>query len=274
MKHYRPHILVIIALTVVLMSGWHDAFRNALADFRFRWLQREAGGDIVVVAIDPSSIEKIGVWPWPRRLHAELLHQLENAGVRDIAFDVDFSSPSDPASDRDFVLALQGAAGSTILPTFQQPDADPANPSALHINRPLKSFADQSWAALVNIAIDPDGRARRYSFGDRIGNEYLPSMGAMLAGKYTDKSAPFLIDFGIRGDSVPSVSFIDVLRGDAAALAKLKNRKIIVGGTALELVIASAFPTVTFCRVQSFSRSPPSLSCKIEPCIGHPIWSR
>ena len=34
-KHYRPHILVVIALAVVLMSGWHDAFRNALADLRF-----------------------------------------------------------------------------------------------------------------------------------------------------------------------------------------------------------------------------------------------
>ncbi len=36
MKHYRPHILVAIALVVVLMSGWHDAFRNALADLRFQ----------------------------------------------------------------------------------------------------------------------------------------------------------------------------------------------------------------------------------------------
>jgi diguanylate cyclase (GGDEF)-like protein/PAS domain S-box-containing protein len=234
-KHFRPHILVVIALAVVLMSGWHDAFRNALADFRFNWLQRDVGGDIAVVAIDAPSIEKIGVWPWPRRLHADLLRQLQKAGVRDIAFDVDFSSPSDPASDRDFVEALKGAAGSVILPSFQQPGADPAHPAALHINRPLKAFADQSWAALVNIPIGADGRVHSYPFGDRLGEEYLPSMGAMLAGQYASKSAPFLIDFGIRASSVPSVSFVDVLRGDEAALAKLRNRKVIVGGTALEL---------------------------------------
>jgi diguanylate cyclase (GGDEF)-like protein/PAS domain S-box-containing protein len=234
-KHYRPHILVVIALALVLMSGWHDTFRNGLADLRFNWLQRDASGGIVVVAIDTPSIEKIGVWPWPRRLHAELLRQLQKAGVRDIAFDVDFSSPSDPASDRDFGAALKGAAGSVILPSFQQPGADPANPAALHINRPLKPFADQSWAALANIAIAPDGRVRSYPFGDKLGDEYLPSMGAMLAGQYASKSAPFLIDFGIRADTVSSVSFIDVLRGDDAALAKLKNRKVIVGGTALEL---------------------------------------
>jgi diguanylate cyclase (GGDEF)-like protein/PAS domain S-box-containing protein len=235
MKHYRPHVLVAIALVVVLMSGWHDAFRNALADLRFRLLQRDAGGDVVVVAIDTPSIETIGVWPWPRRLHADMLRQLEKAGVSDTAFDVDFSAPSDPASDRDFVEALRGASGSVILPSFQQPGADPANPAALHINRPLKPFADQSWAALVNIAIEPDGRVRRYPFGDKLGGAYLPSMAAMLAGQFTNKAAPFLVDYGIRAGSVPSVSFVDVLRGDAATLAKLRDKKVIVGGTALEL---------------------------------------
>jgi CHASE2 domain-containing sensor protein len=235
MKHYRPHILVVTALAVVLMSGWHDAFRNALADLRFEALQREAGGDVVVVAIDTPSIEKIGVWPWPRRLHAEVLRQMEKAGVRDIAFDVDFSAPSDPASDRDFVEALRGAAGSVVLPSFKQSAADPANPGALHINRPLKPFADQSWAALVNIAIEPDGRVRRYPFGDKLGDAYLPSMAAIVAGHYSDKSAPFLIDYGIRAGSVPSVAFVDVLRGDVATLARLRDKRVIVGGTALEL---------------------------------------
>jgi diguanylate cyclase (GGDEF)-like protein/PAS domain S-box-containing protein len=234
-KHYRPHILVAIALVVVLMSGWHHAFRNALVDLRFEALQREAGGDVVVVAIDTPSIEKIGVWPWPRLLHAEVLRQMEKAGVRDVAFDVDFSAPSDPASDREFVEALRSAAGSVILPSFQQPAADPGNPDALHINRPLKPFADQSWAALVNIAIEPDGRVRRYPFGAKLGGAYLPSMAAMLAGHYSDKSAPFLIDYGIRAGSVPSVSFVDVLRGDPATLARLRDQKVIVGGTALEL---------------------------------------
>ena len=100
MKHYRPHVLVVIALGIVLCSGWHNAFRNALTDLRFAREQRQATGHIVVVAIDAPSIEEIGVWPWPRRLHAHLLQQLASAGVSNIAFDVDFSSPSDPAADR------------------------------------------------------------------------------------------------------------------------------------------------------------------------------
>jgi diguanylate cyclase (GGDEF)-like protein/PAS domain S-box-containing protein len=234
-KHYRSHFLVVVALAIVLASGWHDAFRNALADLRFAWLKRQAGGDIVVVAIDAPSIEKVGVWPWPRRLHAELVRQLEQAGVRDIAFDVDFSASSDPASDRQFAEALKAAAGSVVLPSFKQPGADANNPAEVHINRPLKPFAAQSWTAIVNVAVEPDGRVRKYPFGEKLGGEFLPSMAAVLSGQYNSKDAPFLIDFGIAAASVPRVSYIDVLQGDAATFEKLRDKKVIIGGTAFEL---------------------------------------
>ena len=61
MKHHRPHIFVVVALAIVLSSGWHGALRNALTDLRFAWEQRQASGEIVVVAIDAISIEKIGI---------------------------------------------------------------------------------------------------------------------------------------------------------------------------------------------------------------------
>jgi diguanylate cyclase (GGDEF)-like protein/PAS domain S-box-containing protein len=225
---------VVVALAVVLSSGWHG-FRNALTDLRFAWLQRQASGDIVVVAIDAPSLEKTGVWPWPRRHHADLLRQLEKAGVRDIVFDIDFSAPSDAASDQEFAEALQRAGGSVVLPWFKQPGADAANPAVIHINRPLKRFADQSWAAVVNVTVEADGRVRRYPFGEKLGSEYLPSMAAVLAGQYSSKDAPFLIDFGIRAASIPQVSYADVLLGNPATLARLKDKKVVVGGTALEL---------------------------------------
>ena len=60
-------------------------------------------------------------------------------------------------------------------------------------------------------------------------------MGAVLAGQYSPKSAPFLIDFSIRSASIPRVSYVDVLRGDEAVLNRLRGKKVIVGGTALEL---------------------------------------
>ena len=222
-------------LTIALASGWHGALRNALADLRFGWESRQASGDIVVVAIDAKSIESIGVWPWPRHLHADLLRLLEAAGARDIVFDVDFSSPSDPVSDRDFVNALESAGGSVVLPWFKQPGPDAGNAASVHINRPLKEFADKAWTATVNVVVEPDGLVRRYPFGAKLGEEFLPSMGAVLAGHYEQGDAAFLIDFGIRPASIPEVSYVDVLRGDPTTLGRLRDKKIVVGGTAFEL---------------------------------------
>ena len=232
MKQYRPHFFAVIALAIVLSCGWHGALRHALADLRFAWQTRQATGDIVVVAIDAPSIGKIGVWPWPRQLYAELLRQLQNADVQDIALDVDFSTPSDTASDRLFAEALQSAGGSVVLPSFQQPGTDR---TTLHINRPLQQFTDHSWPALVNVEVGSDGLVRRYPFGERLDGKFVPSMAAVLAGQYADNRAPFLIDFSIRTAGIPKVSFVDVLQGDKATLQRLKGKRAIIGGTALEL---------------------------------------
>ena len=221
-----------IALAIVLAGGWHNSLRHALADLRFAWQSRQVSGDIVVIAIDASSIDRIGVWPWPRLLHAELIRQLQKADVQDIALDVDFSTPSDASSDRNFAEALQGAGGSVVLPSFQQPRTDRMT---LHVNRPLQQFAEHSWPALVNVEVGPDGLVRRYPFGEKLDGKFVPSMAAVLAGQYDEKRTPFLIDFSIRTAGIPKVSFADVLRGDPATLQKLQGKKVVIGGTALEL---------------------------------------
>jgi diguanylate cyclase (GGDEF)-like protein/PAS domain S-box-containing protein len=222
----------VIALAVILSGGWHGWLRQDLSDLRFAWQSRPASGNIVVIAIDAASIEKIGVWPWPRSLYAELLRQLEKADVQDIALDVDFSTPSDVASDDSFAAALKGAGGSVVLPYFQQTRADK---STLHINRPLPQFAEHSWPALVNVEIAPDGLVRRYPFGETLDGKFLPSMASVLTGQYAEMRAPFLIDFSIRTSEIAKVSFADVLQGEEATLRKLRGKKVIVGGTAVEL---------------------------------------
>jgi diguanylate cyclase (GGDEF)-like protein/PAS domain S-box-containing protein len=234
-KHYRAHIFVICALAIIALSGLQTGLQNVLTDLNFAWTPRQASGDVVVVAIDSRSIERIGVWPWPRRLHAELLGRLESAGVRDIVFDVDFSAPSEPAADQAFAEALAAAGGSVVLASFKQPGGNGRNPTAIHINRPLKALADHAWSAVVNVAVERDGLVRRYPFGEQLDGAFLPSMGAVLAGQYAPKREPFLIDYGIRSASIPVLSYIDVLRGDDETLKRLKDKRVVIGGTALEL---------------------------------------
>ncbi|MEP7029579.1 MAG: EAL domain-containing protein [Pseudolabrys sp.] len=235
MKKYRPHILVLCVLAVVLLSGVHTALQSVLTDKRFNWFPRPATGAIVLVAIDSPSIEKIGVWPWPRELHAHLMDRLTSAGATDIVFDVDFSSASNPASDRAFADALKRAGGSVVLPAFKQLAPDGNGGRTIHINRPLPEFAKQSWSAVVNVAVERDGLVRRYPFGETLDQTFLPSVGALLAGKYATKREPLTIDYSIKGGLVPTVSYVDVLRSDPAALKEVKGKRVVIGATAIEL---------------------------------------
>ena len=134
-----------------------------------------------------------------------------------------------------FIKALKDAGGSVVLPSFRQSTHGHGKVAPIHWNRPFAPFADNAWSAFVNVEIEGDGLVRRYPFGEKVDGQFMPSMGALLAGRSEMAAAPFLIDFGIRAASIPRVSYIDVLRGDAEALQKIRARKVIVGGTALEL---------------------------------------
>ncbi len=235
MKKVRPHLLVLFVVGVAWLTAMHDVLQNALADMRSGLFSRKASGDIVVVAIDPHSIEKIGRWPWPRGLHAQLIDRLQSAGVTDIAFDIDFSSPSTADEDLLFLAALRKAGGSVVLPAFKQQAGSTAGAGGLHVNRPLPRLAENAWEALVNVGAERDGIVRRYPYGGTLDGAVVPSMGAMLGGSPKVEAGSYWIDFSIAAETIPTVSYVDVLRGDAAALALLRDKKVIIGGTALEL---------------------------------------
>lgn len=224
-----------LLLSCLLVAGLHAGLRETLFDVRFKLLARPASGDIVLVEIDPRSIAAVGQWPWPRGLHGRVLGQFDKAGVSDIVFDVDFSAPSLPAEDAAFAAALQAAGGSVVLAAFRQRVADRGDGVVVHVNRPIAALAQHSWLGLVNVRPDADGIIRGYNYGAVIEGEFIPSVGALLAGRHEQAGRPFRIDFGISSASVPTVSYSDVLNGEPRTLAALRGKKVIVAGTAAEL---------------------------------------
>ena len=48
---------------------------------------------VTIVDVDDKSMEKLGQWPWPRTLIADLITELTRLGAVVIAFDVVFSEP-------------------------------------------------------------------------------------------------------------------------------------------------------------------------------------
>jgi diguanylate cyclase (GGDEF)-like protein/PAS domain S-box-containing protein len=229
---FRPHVFALCAVVAVILSGLLPSLQGFLTDLRFRWTERPASGDVVLVAIDPKSLDQMGVWPWPRSVHAHLIRRLLTVEPGSIAFDVDFSARSDPQADQVFAEALKAADGAVALAAFEQVSTGTSDP---HLNLPVPEFSSNAWLAAVNVRADAGGLVRRYSTDERLGKTQVPSIAELLSGRQFLKSDTFLIDFGIRPQSIPVVSYVDVLNGEPAALQQVAHKRIIVGGTALEL---------------------------------------
>lgn len=75
-----------------------------------------SGSDVVIIDIDEASIERLGQWPWPRTVVAELTDKLGELGAAAIVFDVVFSEP-DRTSPVRAVDDLRKAGAKVSLPS-------------------------------------------------------------------------------------------------------------------------------------------------------------
>jgi CHASE2 domain-containing sensor protein len=87
------------------------------ARFQIRGTDRALVAGEVVVPIDDATLQRLGVhWPYPRRYHARVVDALRRAGAKVIAFDVQFTEPTDPGDDNALIRAF-GRAHNLVLST-------------------------------------------------------------------------------------------------------------------------------------------------------------
>lgn len=68
--------------------------RNNLFDHYQQWHPRDYQDvGVKIIDIDDESLQKIGQWPWPRTLIADILKNLNSAQIKAIGFDVIFAEP-------------------------------------------------------------------------------------------------------------------------------------------------------------------------------------
>jgi signal transduction histidine kinase/CHASE2 domain-containing sensor protein len=240
-RRWLPRLLVFAAVTAGYFLGAFEPAERALMDERFRLVEREASGDLVVVEIDPRSLRSLDTWPWPRTYHARLLDRLIAAGASDVALDIDFSATSTPGADRELAAALSRAEGRAILPAFAQTDARAGRPGRITYTYPAADFREHARIGAVNVFTGPDSLVRLHSPGIRFDGAPLASSPALLFGAPPASVGDFYLDFGIRPESIPGLSYVDVLEGrfDPTVVA---GKKVIVGATAVELGDQFAVP--------------------------------
>ncbi len=91
------HFLILLVLLVacVVFSGSDSELRKRLQYVTFdtfnQLYPREKSDQIVIIDIDEESLKKMGQFPWPRNVMAQMVDELAEMGASSIAFDVVFA---------------------------------------------------------------------------------------------------------------------------------------------------------------------------------------
>jgi len=250
--------VVVVLLTVFL--HWTARAGDIVYDFLLSARTHAVSSDIVVVEIDNASVAKLGRWPWPRSVHAQLVDQLARDGAAAIVYDVLFTEPS--PDDAAFAHAL--AARPTYLPILLSPLDETGTRQVVPPVAPLAQAA--AGLGHINFEVDRDGIVRSVALFEGDAHQRWPQLmvpvwRAVRAGKIRLASGPpparrgmdptrvggpdsesrFFIPFSAGAQTYRHVSFEQVLEGRVPP-DLLRGRVVLVGVTASGLYDRFATP--------------------------------
>ncbi len=89
---------IAISILVILLGrfgiGFMDTLENKILDFRFLIRGKvDAGGQVIIIAIDEKTLDELGRWPFPRSYFVDVVKNLNENGVKVLGFDMIFSEP-------------------------------------------------------------------------------------------------------------------------------------------------------------------------------------
>jgi CHASE2 domain-containing sensor protein len=182
----------ILASILIIALNYSGLFANLLQrleywalDYRFRLASK--GGDtseIVIIAIDDESVQKLGRWPWPRSYHARLINILHQAKAKVIGMDIIFSTP-DPKQDYQLAEAIKDAQNVVMVAYPLMPTQMSFTRNIMTIDQiqyPIKEMV-QAAREVGHIAVvyDNDGTVRRIPALLRTKDETLLAFGIEIA---------------------------------------------------------------------------------------------
>lgn len=235
--------LLLLPITAYLSLNPGLALNNPLYDSLRRLSPLPVDPRILLVTIDDASLKKLGRWPWPRGLHADLIDRLSAAQPAGILFDVIFSEPGDPANDKRLAESVCNA-GNVLLPLVREGAANYSQPDAQMM--PLLKCA--KGVGHINVEADSDGVVRSLYLREGPPDAKAPQLAWLayeMSGELSEmpgepqqsvtqqwhREHAIRIPFIAPHTRFPSVSYVSVLHGEVAP-ERLRNRLILVGSTA------------------------------------------
>lgn len=235
--------LLLLPITAYLSLNPGLALNNPLYDSLRRLSPLPVDPRILLVTIDDASLKKLGRWPWPRGLHADLIDRLSAAQPAGFLFDVIFSEPGDPANDKRLAESVCNA-GNVLLPLVREGAANYSQPDAQMM--PLLKCA--KGVGHINVEADSDGVVRSLYLREGPPDAKAPQLAWLayeMSGELSEmpgepqqsvtqqwhREHAIRIPFIAPHTRFPSVSYVSVLHGEVAP-ERLRNRLILVGSTA------------------------------------------
>jgi adenylate cyclase len=215
----------------------------ACYDWRFKILgNRTPHPDVVILAIDETSLRDLHQWPWPRGIHARLIEKLAKAPPKALAFDVLFLEPFtlDPAGDRELVQATK-RHNWVIHSYFFETEGDDVK--QVHLPFPNLLGAIHR-AGYVNAFIDAEGVLRSARGQMNVQDQTISLLSVEAASLYLgrppedilrtmpqDRRGRMYLNFVGKDYTFPYIPYVDVLTGKYPA-EKLAGKVVLVGSSA------------------------------------------
>ena len=186
---------------------------------------KPVSGDIVIVGIDASSIDKVGRWPWTRDKQAELIRQIDAYQPKAVYVDLGYQGRTNPAEDsalrRTFeemkapikVIAIAtGKENGAVQSTF-------SDAAAIGSTKSVTSFVPNLFGHIWELPV-------------LIESEKGPLMSPAFSMAQLDdqKRNFFRVDYGYDPTTIPNVPAKSVL-DHTAPDQELRGKTVIVGLT-------------------------------------------
>jgi CHASE2 domain-containing sensor protein len=219
------------------------------ARFQLRGTERQKTAGVVLVEIDDATFNYLrdhdlrAQWPFPRRDHARVIGELHRAGAKVIAFDVQFTEPTDRVDDNALIEAV-GHAGNVVLSTTTV--GPHGSTAVLGGDRVLRRLGAR--AANTSVIPDSDGAIRETQYSIH----GLRTFGVAVAEAETGRPVPATrfgrarnlvpIDYAGPPGTFPSISYSRVLSGRFPP-GLFDGKIVIVGASASTLQDLHQTPT-------------------------------
>lgn len=219
---------------MVWFSPWGKTWDLFTLDMLFKIRgPRAPTPDIVIVGIDEPSFAVIGKqWPWPRRIHAQLISTLIRNGARVIALDLLFPEASNPQQDQLLSQAIASHPGTVLAVYIDQKEEEGYVRQIIVGPNPLLNIPDDKLG-YINLPLDEDGVIRRVNlrhdglqaFALRASSEFKhdlypkPSVGDAM-----------LINFSGPPHTIRTVSYYQALEAESHLPAGFFHDKLVFIG--------------------------------------------